>query len=110
MSSARDRMKLAADLVSKGATMLAEPCPKCGGIQVRYRGKVYCTSHEDIAGVTEGQVVSTESVQAQMKDVLLARLSDSASSLAAEKDPVRQQQLLTLMRECYELLMKLPEK
>jgi len=34
--SSKDRMRLAAELVSKGATMLAEPCPKDGGIQVRY--------------------------------------------------------------------------
>lgn len=110
MSSAKDRMKLAAELVSKGATMLGEPCPKCGGIQVRYKGKVYCTSHEDIAGIAEARVVTVESVQAQLKDVLLAKLGEAASALASEKDPARQDQIVSFMTGCYDLLMKLPEK
>lgn len=110
MSSAKERMQLAAELVSKGATMLAEPCPKCGGIQVRFRGRVYCTSHEDIGGVVESKVVTVESVQSQLKEVLLVKLNETALALASEKDPARQREYVSLMAGCYELLMKLPEK
>jgi uncharacterized Zn finger protein (UPF0148 family) len=56
MSADKDRMKQAANLVRRGATIISEPCKQCGGIQVRYHGKIYCTGHEDLSSVlvTEG--------------------------------------------------------
>lgn len=103
-------MKLAADLVSRGATMLGEPCPKCGGIQVKYKGKVYCTTHEDLSGVTSSQTLSQEGVETQMKEALLARLNEAAGALASENEREKQVQLVELMAGCYELLRKLPQK
>jgi UPF0148 protein len=108
--SSRDKMKIAAELVSKGATMLAEPCPKCGGIQVRYRGKVYCTSHDDLSSVTTSSAVSYDSVVAQMREVLLARLNEATAALESEKDPTKQEQIVTLAAKYFELLQKLPQK
>jgi UPF0148 protein len=106
----KNRVKLAAELVSKGATMLGEPCPKCGGIQVRYHGKVYCTFHEDLSAVTTSQVVSYDSVVAQMREVLLSRLNEAAAALGTEKDVTKQEQLVSLIERCFGLLQKLPEK
>ena len=110
MSEGRERMKQAAELVSKGATMLSEPCPKCGGIQVRYHGKVICTSHEDLGAVPASQSMTYDSVVAQIREVLLSRLNQAAAALAAEQDSQKQEQLVSLMTRCYELLEKLPEK
>jgi UPF0148 protein len=103
-------MKLAADLVSKGGTMLAEPCPRDGGIQVRYRGKVYCTTHDDISTITIAATVSFDTVVAQMREVLLTRLNEAATELGAEKDGAKQDRLVSLMTKYFELLQKLPQK
>ena len=103
-------MKLAAELVSRGATMMAEPCPRDGGIQVRYRGKVYCTTHDDLSGVTTSAAVSFETVVAQMREVLLARLNETTAALGIEKDPAKQEQLVSLASKYFELLEKLPQK
>ncbi len=108
--SAKDNMKLAAELVSRGATMLSEPCPQCGGIQVRYRGKVYCTNHEDLSVVGAPELLSVETVASRMREVLLSRLNEAAAALGAEKDVARQDQLVTLMAKYFELLQKLPQK
>ena len=108
--ASRDRMKLAAELVSKGATMLAEPCPKDGGIQVRYRGKVYCTSHDDISSVTTSAAVSYDTVATQMREVLLTKLSEVTVTLGTEKDPAKQEQLVSLAAKYFDLLQKLPQK
>lgn len=110
MSGAKERMKLAAELVSKGATMLADPCPQDGGIQVRYRGKVYCATHDDLAGLTRATAVTYEGVTAQMREVILARLSETTAALGTEKDPAKQEQLVTLAAKYFELLQKLPQK
>jgi len=108
--SSKDRMRLAAELVSRGATMLAEPCPNDGGIQVRYRGKVYCSSHDDLSSITMASAVSYDTVIAQMRDVLLARLNEATAALGTEKDPARQDQLVSLASKYFELLQKLPQK
>ncbi len=103
-------MKLAAELVSRGATMLAEPCPQDGGIQVRYRGKVYCTSHDDLSSITTSAAVSYDTVAAQMREVLLAKLNEATAALGTERDPVKQEQLVSLAAQYFELLQKLPQK
>ncbi len=90
--------------------MLADPCPKDGGIQVRYRGKVYCTSHDDLSSITTSMTVSYDTVVAQMREVLLARLSEATVALGEEKDLARQEQLVSLAAKYFELLQKLPQK
>ena len=104
----KNQMKLAADLVSKGATMLADPCPRDGGIQVRYRGKVYCTVHDDLSLIGTSAAISFDSVVSQMREVLMARLNETTAALGTEKDLARQDQLVSLAAKYFELLQKLP--
>ena len=108
--SSRDRMKLAAELVSKGATMLAEPCPKDGGIQVRYRGKIYCTIHDDLTSITVASAVSYDAVVGQLREVLLSRLNEATAALGTERDLAKQDQLVSLASKYFELLQRLPQK
>ena len=108
--ASKDRMRLAAELVSRGATMLAEPCPSDGGIQVRYRGKVYCASHDDLSSIVASAAVSYDTVVAQMREVLLSRLNEAAVALGTERDLAKQDQLVSLASKYFELLQKLPQK
>lgn len=106
----RDKMKLAVELVRKGATMLGEPCAKCGGIKVSYHGRVYCTGHEDLSSVVTAETVSMDMVLAGMREVLLLKLNEVTSSLGQEKDSVKQEQLVSLMTKYYDLLEKLSQR
>ena len=36
------RIKSAASLLVKGGTLTGDPCPKCGGVQVRFEDKTTC--------------------------------------------------------------------
>ncbi|MGD0145483.1 MAG: Sjogren's syndrome/scleroderma autoantigen 1 family protein [Nitrososphaerales archaeon] len=105
----KDKMNLAVELVRKGATMLGEPCPKCGGVKVSYHGKVYCTGHEDLSSVVAAETVSMVTVLAGMRETLLSKLSEATSSLGQEKDSAKQEQLVTLMTKYYDLLEKLSQ-
>ena len=105
----KDKMRLAAELVSRGATMLAEACPQDGGILVRYRGKVYCTTHDDLSSISVATTLSFEGVVAQLRDVLLAKLGETTAAMGTEKDAARQDQLVTLAAKYFELLQKLPK-
>jgi UPF0148 protein len=106
----RDKMKLAVELVRKGATILGEPCAKCGGIKVSYHGKVYCTGHEDLSSVVAAETVSMDLVLAGMKEALLSKLSEATSSLGQEQDSAKQEQLASLMTKYYDLLEKLSRR
>lgn len=110
MSGAKERMRFAAELVSKGATMLADPCPRDGGIQVRYRGKVYCATHDDLSAITSATTVTFDGVTARMRETILSRLNEATAALEVEKDVSKQDQLVTVMTKYLELLQRLPQK
>lgn len=50
-SENNSRMVSSADLLRKGASLLREPCPKCGGLQIRYQGKTYCINEDNLDSV-----------------------------------------------------------
>ena len=104
------RMKLAAELVRKGGTIMGEPCQQCGGIQVRYRGKVYCAGHEDLSSVLKTEGVSFDTVIDRTREVLVVKLNEAASLLEMEKDAAAQDRLVSLMSKYFDLLQKLPRK
>ena len=103
-------MKVAAELVRKGAVMLAEPCQRCGGMQLRYHGKVYCTSHEDLGPLLTEEPVSYEAVVVSARGLLLSKLNEAAVLLEKEKDLTKQEQLISLMTKYFDLLQKMPQK
>jgi uncharacterized Zn finger protein (UPF0148 family) len=110
MSGEKDRMRQAARLVRKGGAIISEPCEKCGGIQVRYHGKIYCTAHEDLSPILAAEGLSYDTVVARTREVLISRLSEAANLLESEKDVSNQDKLVSLMTKCYDLLQKLPQK
>lgn len=107
---ANDKMKVTAELMRRGATMLAEPCPTCGGIQVKYNGRVICTSHDDLSGILTTEELSYEALAAELRQVLLAKLSEMTGLLQREKGRQEQEVLVTLMAKYVDLLQKLPQK
>ena len=37
-----DPMDNAVEIMRKGGTLLSEKCSRCGGVQVKYKGRVLC--------------------------------------------------------------------
>lgn len=103
-------MRTTVELVRKGATILSEPCQTCGGVQVRYHGKTYCTSHEDLSAVLLERDVSYDSVVASLRQLLLSKIAESLGLLEKEKDYEKQDELVTLLTKYFDLLQKLPQK
>ena len=46
------RLKDAASLLLKGATLINEPCPKCRGVQVKFKNKNICVNCDDSKSVS----------------------------------------------------------
>ena len=106
-NKSRERMQLTVELMRRGAVMLKEPCPTCNGVQVKYKGKTYCTAHEDLGAVLSAKEVSYSDVAASLKEMLLVKLKECMALLENERDPVKEDQLVSFMTKSVELLNKL---
>jgi UPF0148 protein len=107
MSKSREKMQLTVELMRRGAVMLKEPCPTCNGVQVKYKGKVYCTAHEDLEAVLSAREVTYSDVAAGLKEMLLTKVKENMALLQNEKDAEKQDQLISLISKSVDLLNKL---
>ena len=107
--ASKEKMQLTVELVRRGATLLKEPCAVCGGVQVRYHGKVICTNHDDLSGVLTTEEVTYEAVTSSLRTLLLSKAREAADLLEKEQDALKQDQLVSLITKYVELLQKLPE-
>jgi uncharacterized Zn finger protein (UPF0148 family) len=101
--SERQKVSLTADLLRRGATLLNESCRKCGGVQIRFQGRVYCINEDEIPGgplstshsnpvrVTQSTPVVQPVVESRQDrrepSVSTVRASDSQS--VSERDSLR---------------------
>jgi uncharacterized Zn finger protein (UPF0148 family) len=107
--SAKDKMQLTVELIKRGAVMLKEPCSVCNGVQIRYRDKVYCTNHEDLAPALSASEVSVGDVLGSLRAITLVKLRHAALTLDKEEDLGKQAELISLILNYMTLLKEMPE-
>jgi UPF0148 protein len=91
----------------RGAVMMKEPCPTCNGVQLRYKGKVYCSNNDDLSLALQAREISFPDVSNDLRNLLLTKLRESMSLLEGEKDLEKLDRLVSLMAGYVELLRKL---
>ena len=87
--------------------MMKEPCPIDNGVQVRYKGKAFCTTHDDLEAALSSKEVTYAEVATSLKDMLLTKIKEDMVLLEKEKDVAKQEQLVSLLAKSVELLNKL---
>jgi len=93
----------------RGAVMMKEPCPICNGVQLRYKGKVYCTNHDDLSAALQAKEILFPDVAQDLRSLLLVKLKEIMSLVENEKDSEKLDQLVSLMAKYVELLQKLEQ-
>ncbi len=120
------KMTNTTELLRRGATLLREACPRCGGVQVRYRDKVYCVNEDEIESVLYASEAKPETKQTQekvskppasetapenertaLRKLLEDKLVAVSKELESTKDVDRQVKLLDLISKYLETLSKL---
>lgn len=91
----------------RGAVMMKEPCPIDNGVQVRYKGKVFCTAHDDLELALSSKEVTYADVALSLKDLVTVKLKENAALLENEKDIKTQDEIVSLLAKCVDLLNKL---
>ncbi len=49
----KEKRALIAEVLRRGGALLAEPCPKCGGLLIKYKGRVFCPNCDNINTIEE---------------------------------------------------------
>ncbi len=107
MTESAAKTKVTVELMRKGAVMIKEPCPVCNGVQLRYKGRVYCTKHEDLSAALQAKEILFLDVAEDLRNLVLVKLKESMSLLEVEKDSQRLDSLVSLITKYVELLRKL---
>ena len=107
MSATAEKTRITVELMRKGAVMMKEPCPECNGVQIRYKGRVYCTNHDDLSVALQAKEILFPDVAEDLKNLLLVKLKESMSLMENEKDSEKLDRLVALMTKYVELLRKL---
>ena len=100
--------KKAVEMLLKGATLLAEPCPYCKGVRVMKDGSALCVScgkEPEKKDIPEMPKIDQKSNP--VLDSLNKKLESLAKELEAESDLEKQQQILKSINSLLETVQKL---
>jgi uncharacterized Zn finger protein (UPF0148 family) len=107
MEEGKQRIVVGTDLMRKGATMLREACPRCGGLQVKYQKRTLCMNCGDLSDAATMAETSTVDTLTSLKDLILVKVDQAAVLLRKETDPQRQSDLASLLLKYVELIGRL---
>jgi UPF0148 protein len=98
------------ELLRRGATLLQEPCPRCGGLQVKYRGRTVCLQCGSLEEVAKVEEVDPQDVMVRLRDLAARKVGELIGQLEGEKDLERQASLVGLLLRYMELLERVGVK
>lgn len=102
---ADDLTKKAVDMLLKGATLLQEPCPYCGGVRVMKDGHALCIT---CGKEPQKKVVSTKIQENKNAlKILEKKLEELSKDLEIEKDHENQQKILQSINTLIETISNL---
>ena len=111
-----DLTKRAAEMLLKGATLLAAPCPYCKGVRIMKDGNAFCVScgrepKPEVEIDTEKKPEAQEKSEISQSDSTLITLAKKLESLSKElekeTDYEKQQQILKSINSLVEIIAKL---
>jgi len=104
-------VKKMAELLRRGATMLAESCPQCGSPLMKVENDIYCaTCDRRIVYADSDEEAETQAVKVlipQLRETLIRKLSSLTNVLDTENDTEALTKLANLMVLLLQALHKL---
>ena len=67
-------MDNAVEIMRKGGTLLSEKCPRCGGVQVKYKGRVLCIAEDDLSENLQSTTVSNDATLSNLRNVIIEKI------------------------------------
>ena len=87
-SSETEYRKLLVELMRRGATLLREPCPKCGGLMLKYKGVSFCPRCWGVKSVeeVEEKLKPPEELLDEITNTILGNLRGDIKMLQSAKN------------------------
>ncbi len=110
-----DLTKKAAEMLLKGASLLAEPCPYCKGVRVLKDGNAFCVScgkepeKKEIDNSYENEY-DKKSNDSNYLEILENKLNSLSKELELEKNHEKQQEILKSLNSLVDIINKLKTK
>ena len=106
MNGEQETRKLLVELLRRGATLLREPCPRCGGLMVRYKGVTFCPRCWGIKSIEEieERVKPPEELLEETRRVVMENLKAHVAELEGQATSSLKREYLGLIREELEVL------
>ena len=100
-------MDNAVEIMRKGGTLLGDKCPRCGGVQVKYKGRVLCIAEDDLSENLQATTVSNDATLSNLRNVIIEKIDVTSNAIEKEHDVAKQavfvdllQKYVTLLKEC----------
>ncbi|MGQ9719452.1 MAG: Sjogren's syndrome/scleroderma autoantigen 1 family protein [Nitrososphaerales archaeon] len=104
----KNKMGDAAELIRRGAILLKETCPKCGGLQVRYKKRSLCVNCDDLSDFVSIERASLEvGLPASLGDIALDKIQRLSDALSKEEDVEKQASIARLILIYMEIIEKM---
>lgn len=100
-----------AELLRKGASMLAQPCPNCGSPLLKMDDRIYCVSCEQqFAEHSGGQTTLSQSTaSSESPDILMDLHNTLVNKLKLIGDGIEQHQTVESLTQLVTLLLRVLE-
>tara|TARA_B100001179_G_scaffold156405_1_gene114257 strand:- start:2341 stop:2700 length:360 start_codon:yes stop_codon:yes gene_type:complete len=95
----------AVEIMKKGGTLLGEKCPRCGGVQMKYKGRVICIAEDNLSENLKTSKISDDTTLSNLRDIVIEKIDIVSNSLSKENDVSKQAILVDLLQK-YVLLLK----
>lgn len=105
-------MVAAAELLRKGGTLVKEACSACGGVQVKYSGKIVCVNcgkEEENKVESKTEAKAAPKVVNDLKNIVLTKINELLPLLKSESDLGKQSDMAKLLIHYLEVLEKIPK-
>ena len=103
-------MDNAVEIMRKGGTLLSEKCPRCGGVQVKYKGRVLCIAEDDLSENLQATTVSNDATLSNLRNVIIEKIDVTSNAIEKENDVAKQAVLVDLLQKYVALLKECEEE
>ena len=102
-------MDNAVEIMRKGGTLRSEKCPRCGGVQVKYKGRVLCIAEDDLSENLQATTVSNDATLSNLRNVIIEKIDVTSNAIEKENDVTKQSVLADLLQKYVALLKECEE-
>lgn len=108
MTEARkEKISDAIELMRKGATLLKEACPKCGGLQVRYKNRTLCLNCDNLSDISAIEIINMDELTANLGELVLSKVQRLSDDLRKEEDLDKQARIANLILLYMDIIEKI---